>query len=115
VVQVTFDIDVPVAHIFYGWVDGLGSQFKLLVLVAIAALCWALWTSRNDIVFDNSLIQTYMQVMYQGTYWLRLWAQLQWHEGLAKQIVDVCGCMESTVMQIFTSYGWRFSYRIAAS
>jgi hypothetical protein len=61
-VQVTFNIGVPmsIAHIFYGWVDGLGSQFKLLVLVAMAALCWTLWISRNDIVFDNLPIKTYM-------------------------------------------------------
>jgi hypothetical protein len=61
VVQVTFNIDVPmfVAHIFYGWVAGLGNQFKKLVLVRSAALYWLLWTSRNDIVFDNSLIKTY--------------------------------------------------------
>jgi hypothetical protein len=31
-------------------------------------------------VFDKSLTKTYMQVLYQGTYWLRQWAQLQRHE-----------------------------------
>jgi hypothetical protein len=37
--------------------------------VGAAALCWILWTSKNDIVFDNSLIKIYMQVLYRGTYW----------------------------------------------
>jgi hypothetical protein len=66
-------------------------------------------------MFDNSPIKTYMQVLYRGTYWLRQWPQLQWHEDLAKQIIDVCRSVESTVMQIFASHGWRFSNRIAAS
>jgi hypothetical protein len=69
-VQVTFDIDVPVStsHMFNGWVVGLGNQFKKLVLIGAAALCWTLWTSRNDVVFDNSPIKTYMQVLYRGMY-----------------------------------------------
>jgi hypothetical protein len=82
VVQVYFNIDVPmsVANIFYGWGAGLGNQFKSLILVGAGALCWALWTSRNDIVFDNSLIKTYMQVLYRG--------------------MDACSSVESTVMHI---------------
>jgi hypothetical protein len=75
-VQVTFNIATPasVAHLFNGWANGLGRQFKKLVLVGSVALCWALWTSRNDMVFNNSPSKTYMQVLYQGTYWLRQWA-----------------------------------------
>jgi hypothetical protein len=55
-VQVTFNIDVPiyVAHLFNGWATGMGNQFLKLVLVGAAALCWALWTSRNHMVFENS-------------------------------------------------------------
>jgi hypothetical protein len=52
------------AHMFHGWVNDLGNQLKKLVLVGAAALCWALWTSRNDMVFDNSPSKTYMQVLF---------------------------------------------------
>jgi hypothetical protein len=48
------------AHMFNAWVTGLGNQFKKLVLVGAAALCSALWTSRNDMIFNNSPIKTYM-------------------------------------------------------
>jgi hypothetical protein len=59
-VQVTFNIDVPIftTHMFNGWIAGLGNQFKKLVLIRVAALCWTLWTSRNDVVFDISHIKT---------------------------------------------------------
>jgi hypothetical protein len=44
VVQVTFNIDVPIstAHMVNGWVAGLGNQFKKLVLVGGEAIWWAL-------------------------------------------------------------------------
>jgi hypothetical protein len=55
-VQVAFNIDVPrsVAHICNGWPTGLGNHCRKLVLVGATALCCALWTSINDMVFDNS-------------------------------------------------------------
>jgi hypothetical protein len=56
------------AHLFNGWVTGLGNQIKKLVLVKATALCWALWTRRNDMVFDNSPTKTYLHVLYQQTY-----------------------------------------------
>jgi hypothetical protein len=63
-------------------------------------------------VFDNSSIKTYMQILYHGTYWLRLWAQLQKHEDRAKQIVDA---LEKAVMQVSVTHGWRFCNMIASS
>jgi hypothetical protein len=90
-------------------------NLKKLAFVGAATLYWALWTSRNDMVFDNSLMKTYMQVLYRGTYWLRLWVRLQKHEELAKQIVDACKALELVVMQVFAAHGWRFCNRITAS
>jgi hypothetical protein len=68
-VQLTFNIGVPISttHIFNGWGAGLGNQFKKRVLVGAASLCWALSTSKNGVVFDNSPIKTYMQVLYRRT------------------------------------------------
>jgi hypothetical protein len=62
VVQVTFNIDMPtsVAHLFNDWATGFGAQFKKLAPVGTAALCKALWTSRDDMVFDNSMMKIYM-------------------------------------------------------
>jgi hypothetical protein len=51
-VQVTFNIDMPtsVMHLFNDWANGVGIRFKKLLLVGAAALCWAMRTSRNEIV-----------------------------------------------------------------
>jgi hypothetical protein len=76
-VQITFNIGVPnsVSHLFNDWVNGLGHRVKFF-LIGASAICWAIWMSRNDFVFDKSLIKIYMQVQYRGAYWLRQWAQL---------------------------------------
>jgi hypothetical protein len=117
VVQVTFNIDTPtsVANLFNGWANGLEKQFKERVLMGAAALRWALWTSRNDMVFDNSPSKTFMQVLYRVTYWLQQWGQLQKHEEHGKEIMEACRAVETTVMQVFVAFGWRFSNRITAS
>ncbi|KAL5682227.1 hypothetical protein ACJX0J_008612, partial [Zea mays] len=34
---------------------------KQLLLVGASAICWAIWLSRNDVVFDKSPMKTFMQ------------------------------------------------------
>jgi hypothetical protein len=69
-VQVTFNIVIPtsVVHLFIGWATGLGKQFKNLVLVGAVALCWVLWISRNNVVFDNSSSKIYIPFLFQRIY-----------------------------------------------
>jgi hypothetical protein len=69
-VQVTFNIAMPtsVVDLFNDWAYGVGIRFKKLLLVGATALCWTMWTSRNEMVFDKSPAKTYMQVFYRGTY-----------------------------------------------
>jgi hypothetical protein len=66
VVQVSLNIGTPtsVEHLFSDCANGVGNRFKKIILVGAAALCWALWTSRNNMVFDNSLAKTYMQTLF---------------------------------------------------
>jgi hypothetical protein len=64
------------------------------------------------IVFNNSPLETYMQVFYQGTHWLWLWAQLQRREGDTNMMKEACRSLEVMVMHIFAHFGWRFRNRI---
>jgi hypothetical protein len=65
-VQVSFNIDIPtsVEHLYTDWANGVGNRFKKLILVGVVALCWALWTGRNDMMFDNSPANTYKQILF---------------------------------------------------
>jgi hypothetical protein len=71
-IQITFNIHmlVSVLHLFSVWANSLGQHMRKFILIGVAALCCPLWTSRNDIVFDNSPMKIYTQVLYHGTYWL---------------------------------------------
>jgi hypothetical protein len=66
-VQCTFNIDTPtfVEHLFNDWAFSVGVRLKKFMLVDASALCWALWTCRNHIVFDKVSMKTYIQLLYR--------------------------------------------------
>jgi len=98
--------------LFGNWLRGARTKLKRQLLVGASALCWAIWLSRNDVVFDKSPTKTYMQVLYRGTHWLRFWAQLQRRDEDKKALQKAYQTMEVLVMQFFANHGWRFSNRI---
>jgi hypothetical protein len=38
-----------------GWLFGINRKLKSQMLAGAVDMCWAIWISRNDVVFDNSL------------------------------------------------------------
>jgi hypothetical protein len=74
-VHITFGIRPPLStkDLFDTWSNILRGSFKRQILDVASAFCWALWLSRNDIVFDKAPIKTFLQVLYRGTHWLRYW------------------------------------------
>jgi hypothetical protein len=42
------------------------SKTKHLFISGVAAICWAIWISRNDLVFDNKTMLTFSQVLFRG-------------------------------------------------
>ena len=113
VVHYAFDLSPPqsITHLFSNCLRSVGTKLKRKLLTGESALCWAIWLSRNDMIFDRSLTKTYMQVLFQGTHWLRFWAQLQRCEEDKEMIQIACQTVEGLVMQVFTSHGWRFTNR----
>jgi len=53
------------------------------MLVGAAALCWAIWRCRNDIIFNKIKCSSFIQAIFRGAYWLRLWVHLQ-HKDMTK-------------------------------
>jgi hypothetical protein len=51
-----------------------GEQHNLLLLTAAVALCWTIWVTRNEVVFDRCRPKTFLQVLFRGMHWLRQWA-----------------------------------------
>ncbi len=103
---------ISISHIFYGWFLGVDKKKTKLILVEASTICRALWLSRNDLVFDKSPSISYMQVIFRAMHWLRFWAQLQRCEDDGEFLMVACRKLESTVMQLFANYGWRFTNRL---
>ena len=114
IVHVSFNITPPmnILHMFNGWLIGLNKKLMYKILVGASAVCWAIWLSRNDMVFNNSRAATPLQVIFRGTHWIRYWALLQ-KENERPQVTLGCRVLETTAMEFFASNGWSFSYRIS--
>jgi hypothetical protein len=91
---------------------GLTKKIRKLILIGASAICWALWLSRNDMVFYNSPSMSYMQVLFNATYWLRSWAHLQRCDADGEFLKVACRNLETMGMQLFVNIGWRFTNRI---
>jgi hypothetical protein len=114
VVSLTFGLGVPtsIMDLYSLWLLNVSARTRSKILVGATAICWAIWLTRNDVVFDKSPIKSYMQVLFRGTYWCRFWALLQKREEDANEMKAACRMLETSVMQIFAQYGWQFSNRI---
>ena len=93
-------------------VDGVDLNTKNLIITGVSVLCWAIWISRNDLVFNKAQMFTYLQVLFRGTHWLRLWTQLQRSDDSANLLRRACRHLETMAMHFFAYRGWRFSNRI---
>ena len=98
---------------FDDWLVQFDTKMRAKIIVGAAAIYWAIWLSRNDMVFDKCPMKTYMQVIYGGTFWCRFWAQLQRREEDVSGMKVACLSLETSVLKIFTRFGWSFRNRIA--
>jgi hypothetical protein len=102
----TFGVKIPldVGHLFDPWIRSFSKKQRNLVLVGLASFCWALWISRNDLVFHKSQYKSILQVIFRGTYWIRSWAILS-KEGRTI-LMEGCRMLETMAMEIFHKSGW---------
>jgi hypothetical protein len=79
VIQVSFNITPPINihHMFTWWMQGVEKKLRYKILVGSCTLCWALWLSRNDVIFDKVRVSNPMQVIFCVMYRIRLWTSLQ--------------------------------------
>jgi hypothetical protein len=93
-----------IRHMFGGWVYVMNPKERQIFLVGICVMLWAMWLSRNDVVFNKVSISSSMHVIFQGTYWTKMWANFQ-KDQLKKTLQSACQVIESLTMKIFTKHG----------
>jgi hypothetical protein len=67
-VSISFDIQPPssITNLFGLGLGVFSLKLKGQVLIGAAALCWALWLCRNDVVFQRSIPNSFAQVIFRG-------------------------------------------------
>ena len=55
-----------VAHMSSTWLLDIGAKQRKLILVGVAALCWAIWRCRNDICFNNVRYTFFCRLYSEG-------------------------------------------------
>jgi hypothetical protein len=105
-VQWCFGLSKPrsVRNIFGAWLTGVPLKTKKLIITGASAACWAIWISRNDLVFNKTTMLTSLQVLFRMTHWLRCWAFLH-NEEAKNKINQACRCLETVAMQFYSKYG----------
>ena len=62
IVHVSFNLLPPISvhNLFTGWLEGINRKLKSHILVGASAICWVIWLTRNDIVFDKVVASSYL-------------------------------------------------------
>jgi len=63
------------------------------------------------IIFNKSKVNSILQVIFRGTYWLRFWAQLQ-REEHAKNTLSVMSRNIEIIAMELVKGGWKHNYRL---
>ena len=60
-----------IRHMFHSWLANQSKEIRNLIWVGVAAVCWTIWRCRNNIIFNNTKVNSILQVIFRGMYWLR--------------------------------------------
>jgi len=67
-VHISFNLIPPtsVHNLFTSWLHGINKKLKSKILVGASAICWAIWLTWSDIIFDKAAAPSYLQVIFRG-------------------------------------------------
>ena len=95
---------------FGEWIRKFNKDDKKMVLVGISALLWAIWKSRNAIVFENKRINDPLYIVKLMCRWLTDWSIMQIKESSRKTLELGARVLEQAANELFTAkQGWRIN------
>jgi hypothetical protein len=68
IIHTTFSLlkSKNVIDMFGSWLQGVKWKEKNLILIGVSVVCWSIWLSRNDSVFDKVNTQSCLPALFQG-------------------------------------------------
>jgi hypothetical protein len=72
-IYLTYNIPPPsnITNMFGNWLNGVPKMDKANIRMGVSALCWAIWTSRNDLVFNKKKGTNFLQVIRRALHWIQ--------------------------------------------
>jgi hypothetical protein len=78
--MIYFAYNIPppsnVINMFCNWLNGVKQEDMTHIRIGILAICWYIWTSRNDIIFNKQKRTNFLQVILRAAQWIQLWAYI---------------------------------------
>jgi hypothetical protein len=113
IVYMTFNIPPPtnVTNTFGNWLNGVPKKDKEHIRVGVCALFWAIWTVRNDFIFNRKNFPSFMQVIPLATHWIHTWSYLQ-PEDVRNDMDIGCNRLAMVARDIYNQCGWRSERRL---
>ena len=112
----SFGIQPPasVSHLFGSWLRDFSLKLRKQLLVGAAAICGAVWLSRNEaVVFSRKIFNSFLQVIFRGTYWIKFWSQFSKAEE-SFFLKNNCLLIEGRVLELFARRGWNFMNHLSS-
>jgi hypothetical protein len=110
-IYLSYNIPPPsnVTNMFGKWLNGVPKTDKQKIRIGFSAICWSIWTSRNDIIFNRNA--NFLQVIRRAAHWIQQWTFLLPLE-LREDMVTGCNRMLVVAQDSFFQE-WRHLNRIA--
>jgi hypothetical protein len=110
----TYNIPPPanITNMFGRWLNGVRKDDKQKTWIGVSALCWAIWRSRNNIIFNKQSEINFLQVIRRAAHSIQQWGFLL---PLEQREDKVIGCNRMLVVArnfFFQPTGWRHLNRI---
>jgi hypothetical protein len=65
-----------ITTMFSNWLNGVDKTDKARIRIGVSALCWSIWTCRNNFVFNKHVGTNFLQVIRMAAHWIQLWSML---------------------------------------
>ena len=88
-----------ITHVFRNWLSGIRKKEKSLIFVGAAALMWAIWCTRNDLIFEKKIFTSFILV-FSGE-----------REDIRKTVC-LAKALKIVSLDIFVKNGWTSNNRL---
>ena len=57
-----------ISHVLGSWLAGITKNVRNLISVGVAALLWAIWCTRDDMISEKKQVNFFMQAIFREAY-----------------------------------------------